>query len=92
MKRSSLVWKYFAKIDEKQVQCKLCEDRLSDRGGTGSMMSAANTQQCVNLNNKTSRFQLLFSLHAEIPHQPQMSKVAEKTANNDKLHDWATKV
>ncbi|XP_065054160.1 E3 SUMO-protein ligase ZBED1-like [Rhopilema esculentum] len=39
MKRSSLVWEYFAKIDEKQVKCKLCEDRLSYRGGTSSMLS-----------------------------------------------------
>ena len=39
MKKASLVWESFEKVDDKQVKCKLCFDNLSYRGGTSSMLS-----------------------------------------------------
>ena len=44
MKKASQVWNGFEKVDERQVKCKLCDDRPSYHSGTSSMLSHIRTK------------------------------------------------
>ena len=67
MKKSSTVWESFEKVDDKQVQCKLCSDILCYRGGTISMLSHLRSKHpCI-----TQTQQLSSSSPGAVANQPK---------------------
>ena len=60
-KISSEIWKYFTKLNEKQVECKLCPKKLSQCGNTTNFWNHLllhNIKKPVTVNQKEVTFQL----------------------------------